>query len=905
MQGQSSGPFTAKLDAHGLPKAPSGTLTAEGALLGSPVDVALSAERAPDGALKATITRASWKSLSAGGTVSLPAGATLPQGQLHLSVGRLADFDPLVGKQMSGSLTAALDATSATWRINAEADNAAVPGVASVGKAALNVTLDHPESNPVADGTLALERFNASGIAGSAHLAAKGPQSALALDLSADLKNLDGAPARAKAAGTADVPGKALSLASFDGTWKGQTFRLLAPVRLGFAQGVSIDDLRLGIGRALIAVNGTVGETLALNVRLRDVPADLARLASPSLDLSGTLNAEAKLGGTPSAPTGTVHAMATALRLNTAQGKGLPAANVTANVDLRGASARIDMRASAGGSHATVTGTAGLSTTAPLDLRADASLDIAQADPLLGGSTKATGRANLTAAITGTAARPAGTVRVSANGVRVHGGVGAALPPANLTALATLNGTTARLDARLAAGASHLTVVGTAGLSSTGPLDLRSTGLIDLALANPVLEAGGQSVRGRLAIDATARGTVSAPVLAGNATLSGGDVRDYANGVHLSDVTARLVADAGVLRIVAFDARAGQGTMSGRGTVGLLAPGIPVDLVITARNATPIASDLMTATLGADLAIHGQAEGTVTLGGRVNVLRAVIQVPNKLPASVVTIPTRIAGAPPPKPKAPSKMLATIGLDLTIHAPRQVYVRGRGLNAELGGTVRIGGTTTAMRSSGGFQLIRGSFNLVGNTLNFTSGSIDFNGGEITNPALHLVATSVGSNMVATLTVGGTARDPKITLSSVPPLPQDQILAQILFHTNSGALSPFQLASIAAGLAEISGHGGGFANPLTGLQNALGLDQLGIGTGANGQPTLQAGRYINKRVYVGAQQATGGGGAQGTVQVDLTKRLKLNMSVGSGEATSAIGSVGASSGESVGLTYQFEY
>ncbi len=701
------------------------------------------------------------------------------------------------------------------------------------------------------------------------------------------------------------MPDRACRLSAFDAAWKGQTIRLLAPVRLGFAQGVSIDDLRLGLGRAVIAVNGTVGQTLALTARLRDVPADLAKLASPSLDLSGTLSADATLGGTPSAPTGTVRATATGLRLDTAQGRNLPAADVTANIDLHGNSARVDMRAVAGGSRVNVSGTAGLSTTAPLNLRADAALDIAQADPLLGAGTKATGHASLTASITGTPARPAGTIRASATGVRVSGGVGAALPPANLTALATLNGTSARLDARLAAGTSHLGVAGTAGLSSTGVLDLRSTGVIDLALANPVLEAGGQAVRGRLAIDATVRGTLAAPILAGGATLSGGDVRDYANGVHLRDVAARLTADGGTLRIISLEARAGEGTMSARGSIGLLAPGIPVDLAITARDATPIASDLLTATLGANLAIHGDVEGAVTLGGRVEVLRAVIQVPNKLPASVVTIPVRIAGAPPPKPAPPSRMLATIGLDLTIHAPRQVYIRGRGLNAELGGTVRIGGTTTAMRSSGGFRLIRGSFNLVGNTLNFTSGEIDFNGAEVTNPALHLVATSVGSNMVATLTVGGTARDPKVTLSSVPPLPQDQILAQLLFHTNAGALSPFQLASIAAGLAEISGHGGGFANPLSGLQNALGLDQLGVGTGPNGQPTLQAGRYLNKRVYVGAQQAAGGGGAQGTVQVDLTKGLKLNATVGNGETTSAIGSVGASNGASVGVTYQFEY
>jgi translocation and assembly module TamB len=70
-------------------------------------------------------------------------------------------------------------------------------------------------------------------------------------------------------------------------------------------------------------------------------------------------------------------------------------------------------------------------------------------------------------------------------------------------------------------------------------------------------------------------------------------------------------------------------------------------------------------------------------------------------------------------------------------------------------------------------------------------------------------------------------------------------------------------------------------------------------------LQAGRYVTRRIYVGAQQATSGGGAQATVQVDLTKGLKLNATAGSGQTTSAIGSTGQSTGESVGLTYQFQY
>ncbi|MBV8455215.1 MAG: translocation/assembly module TamB domain-containing protein, partial [Acetobacteraceae bacterium] len=235
----------------------------------------------------------------------------------------------------------------------------------------------------------------------------------------------------------------------------------------------------------------------------------------------------------------------------------------------------------------------------------------------------------------------------------------------------------------------------------------------------------------------------------------------------------------------------------------------------------------------------------------------------------------------------------------------VFIRGRGMNVELGGAIAISGTTKAMQPRGMLKLRRGTFNLVGNTLTFNSGDIDFNGGSLTNPGIHLVAMSTVNGTVATLTVSGTARNPKITLTSQPELPQDQILALLLFHTSSDRLSPFQLASIAGGLAEISGTSSGLTNPLQSVQNALGLDQLGVGGGPNGNPSLQAGRYVGRRLYVGAQESTGGQGAQGVVTYDLTHGLKLNATVGTGQTTSAIGATGEANGASVGITYSFEY
>jgi translocation and assembly module TamB len=190
------------------------------------------------------------------------------------------------------------------------------------------------------------------------------------------------------------------------------------------------------------------------------------------------------------------------------------------------------------------------------------------------------------------------------------------------------------------------------------------------------------------------------------------------------------------------------------------------------------------------------------------------------------------------------------------------------------------------------------------LNFTEGTIDFSGGGLSNPSLHFVATSTTPTIVATLTVSGSAKDPKITLSSVPDMPQDEILAQLLFGTSTSKLSALQLAQIAAALASLSGATGSF-DPLDSLRTSLGLDRLTVGSDASGNPTLQAGRYVARGVYVGAQQSATGSGTQATVQIDLAKGLKLQATAGSSGSSSATGSTSSEDAASVGLTYQFEY
>jgi translocation and assembly module TamB len=508
----------------------------------------------------------------------------------------------------------------------------------------------------------------------------------------------------------------------------------------------------------------------------------------------------------------------------------------------------------------------------------------------------ATGTLDATAALTGTPQAPAGKITVDARNIRVHSGPAAALPAANFTAAIQLAGKTANINAKLALGAdAMLAADGLVPLSATGPLSLHLTGQTDLRLLDPILTASGSTVRGVVTPDITITGTAASPLANGTARLAGGSAQNIGSGLNLTKIAADISAAGRVVMLQNFTASAGAGKITGHGSVDLGAAGMPLDLVIDAANATPVASDLLTENLDAALTIKGALQGAMALAGDVNILSATINIPKSLPPSVANLPILNEGEKPPPPPPPAPPIA---LDLSVRAKNQIFIRGDGLFAELGGKLRIGGTAAHPDPEGGFTLVRGNFALAGKTLQLTSGTISFNGDGFI-PSLDLEATTTTTtNATASLIIGGTADKPTITLSASPPLPSDEVLSQLLFGQATTSLSPFQAASLAAALASLSGVGGSaVSDPLGGVRNALGLDELSVG-GGSGAPTVNAGRYVAPGVYVGAQQSTSGQGTQATVQINLYKGLKLQTATG----TSGGGS-GASS--SVGLTYQFNY
>jgi len=318
---------------------------------------------------------------------------------------------------------------------------------------------------------------------------------------------------------------------------------------------------------------------------------------------------------------------------------------------------------------------------------------------------------------------------------------------------------------------------------------------------------------------------------------------------------------------------------------------------VTLKDATYVDGTLFTATANGALTLTGPLLTAPVLGGKLTLKEAAITVPEKLPSSLTELNIRHKNAPA-NVRAQMRDLkqgegeangssSTLGLDLQIDAPAGIFVRGRGIDAELGGNLTIRGTASAPAVSGAFTMRRGRIVILTKRLDFTTGTITFGGALI--PVLNMVATTGSNSTTITVTVTGLANDPNIAFSSAPALPQDEVLAQLIFGQSMAKLSPLQIAQLAEAVSQLAG--GRSSSLFETLRGNLGVDDLDVSTDEKGQAKVTAGKYLNSRTYFELEQG-GTEGSKAIINLDVGKGFKLR-----GEA--------GSSGGAGGVFYEKEY
>jgi translocation and assembly module TamB len=522
---------------------------------------------------------------------------------------------------------------------------------------------------------------------------------------------------------------------------------------------------------------------------------------------------------------------------------------------------------------------------------------------------------------TGAMAAPRVEASYTASGVRVRRPDTALVPSLSIQGTGSLVGQQASLDARLSAGANtSLTAKGTATLPRGGgamAAQITLGGSVDIAPFAPLLGNDIRNISGRLRPNLTV--SVAGPRITGSGTIDfdGGAVAMPESGLRLSGGQGRLVLQGDTLQIQRLTFQAGTGTVSGSGSMRLDAErGLVLDIGLATQRALLVSRPDLIATVSSTLRITGATSSGIEISGPVTIDRAEISVGGGQTASFPTVEVREINKPggavtatQPTParkttrKAPPPPTATpIRLALDVRAPQAIFVRGRGLDAEMSGQLTVSGTPEAPAVIGGFTLRRGTFSLGSRRLTFSKGIVSLDNLDAIDPRLDFLASVPAQSATVSIAITGTAREPKIEITSSPSMPADEAMALLIFGKPASQLGASELLEVAQVLAELAGQSPG-EGVLSRLRKGLGLDQLSVGTsGSRGtEPTgssangvsLEAGRYVAPGVYVGARQGAAGNSSRGVVQLDVFDNIKIE------------GDIGANSNGRVGVKAEWDY
>ncbi|WP_439153834.1 translocation/assembly module TamB domain-containing protein [Yoonia sp.] len=439
-------------------------------------------------------------------------------------------------------------------------------------------------------------------------------------------------------------------------------------------------------------------------------------------------------------------------------------------------------------------------------------------------------------------------------------------------------------------------------ISQQGQLNIDIDGSAPLALANTAIDP--RRLSGTANFDLSVNGPPALSSLGGQVTFSQGRLAAPTLAQALEDIGGAIRLGNGAAQI---DLRANVesgGNLTITGPVRFDAPN-NADIALRLNNVVLKDPELYATEVSGTVTLVGPLQGGARVAGRLALGQTDIRVPSSSITSLGELPDVVhVGAD----AAVRRTLARAGvsvngngngaenagprraypLDIVIDAPSRIFIRGRGLDAELGGRLTIGGTTANVIPTGRFELIRGRIDILQQRFDLTEGNASLQGDFV--PFIRLVATTqTDTGTTISIVVEGPASEPEVRFESVPELPQDEVLSQLIFGRNLESISPFQAVQLASAISTLAGRGGG---ALDRLRSNIGLDDFDVTTDEEGATAVRAGKYLSENIYTDVT-VTSEGDTEINLNLDLTREI------------TAKGSVDQDGESSIGIFFERDY
>lgn len=369
----------------------------------------------------------------------------------------------------------------------------------------------------------------------------------------------------------------------------------------------------------------------------------------------------------------------------------------------------------------------------------------------------------------------------------------------------------------------------------------------ELSLASIPEELHGLGpLEGVLDVDAQLGGTLGAlgptSLAHANVTLRGGNVR-FGDGARLENIAAQFGVDPQVVDIVSLSGVMGAGRVTASGSLrtdgGTLLENFAlanVDLRVHGDDALVYRSSGAKVRADADLTVTGTPAalhigGELALGRGSKYVRRISVLPdlNARGGAPVGLGMRL-------PAMPAAIGSRITLDVAVRSNAPFEARTHLFDGDLDLALRLLGTGDAPRLEGAVTIGSGSIRFPGAVLRVTGGQLTFTRADPFFPRLQLRAEGKRAGVVVTMLVRGPYDRPEVTLTSLPPLPTQDLVLLL----TTGQLPSTLVTRGTSGQARVVGE----YLATEAWQSLFGSDSTEAGPTVFDRVTVETGREVSR-------------------------------------------------------------
>ncbi|NTV87392.1 MAG: hypothetical protein HGA21_11695, partial [Burkholderiaceae bacterium] len=484
--------------------------------------------------------------------------------------------------------------------------------------------------------------------------------------------------------------------------------------------------------------------------------------------------------------------------------------------------------------------------------------------------------------------RLADTLDGQARLVRQSGDVRLTDPAVNLglTALALeARADASRVTASLSANtreAGHLQAEGRATLERTGarfslprsaPLAWSATIEVpDLRLAKVLLPVGMRA-DARLNAQLAGSGSLAAPRIEGQIDARRIRFAMAQEGIAITEGSLKVLLSGDRVRVQegVLQGQSGRIVLSGEGQLKNPQAGVTLNFE---KFAATNRSDRRVIVSG--VAHLNLDQNRLQLTGELTADRARLEIP-EASRPLLSDDVVVVGQPPRE--KPASQRFPLALDLMLKLGDDFVFKGGGLDARLGGELRVFTVNEALRGEGTIRVEQGRYAAYGQTLDIERGVLRFLG-PIDNPGLDVLAVRKTPSVKAGVQVGGTVQRPVVKLYSDPALPDSEKLSWLMLGhglENSGQ-QEVMLLQVAAGALLSQTESANFQAKLA---DTVGIDSLAVQAGEGedlATTVVSVGKRLSSRAMLSYEQSLDGLNQVVKVLYQLTPHVRLEAQAG---------------------------